>query len=503
MEYDNTNSRYFMLSAWVDYGRLDIEPYKTETIDVSVHDGKTYSNKSIGLPLLAAPAYWVARRLPPISRDAPLSPRSRYLTRLAAVTLPFALAGALLLRLMIRLGASPRDACLASLAYGFGTIAWIHGTLFSGHETAAAAGLASFYLSWSTAESKGRSVRRWAAAGALAALPALCDSASVALSAALAGYGFWKIRNDAGRGRARAAFAAGLCVPAAALAVYNARCFGAPWAFSYGHLAPGAFGARANAGLFGVNAPDPKALLALLVSPWRGVFFLMPVLLLGLPALIGRRLPRAEAVWIRGLVAGYFILNASYFGWHGGWTFGPRYLVPMLPFLALPVAFNARTWWFPLLFALSAAQVALAQAVMPHTPEVSWNHVVEVLLPLARYGYWSKNIGTWLGLGEPLSLIAFAAVAAAAAWKLLPRRTPASRPSPPPAWHAVFGAAALGIVGSIALLRSPGRWPAILHACKGHLLANAAYQLRSQSLLGASRYENSLSRDERRPPPPN
>jgi hypothetical protein len=34
----------------------------------------------------------------------------------------------------------------------------------------------------------------------------------------------------------------------------------------------------------------------------------------------------------------YLLLNASYFYWEGGWSYGPRHMAPALPFLALALA---------------------------------------------------------------------------------------------------------------------------------------------------------------------
>ena len=40
----------------------------------------------------------------------------------------------------------------------------------------------------------------------------------------------------------------------------------------------------------------------------------------------------------RGRGVFYLLLNASYFYWEGGWAYGPRQVMPALPFLALGLA---------------------------------------------------------------------------------------------------------------------------------------------------------------------
>ena len=48
---------------------------------------------------------------------------------------------------------------------------------------------------------------------------------------------------------------------------------------------------------------------------------------------------RKEAVTFSSMFAFMLMFNISFNGWHGGWAFGPRYLIPVLPFLALPLVF--------------------------------------------------------------------------------------------------------------------------------------------------------------------
>jgi hypothetical protein len=58
-----------------------------------------------------------------------------------------------------------------------------------------------------------------------------------------------------------------------------------------------------------------------------------------LPGLILlRRSPwRAEWVTTLAIVLGFYVLISASAQWWGGWSAGPRYLVPMLPFLVWPL----------------------------------------------------------------------------------------------------------------------------------------------------------------------
>jgi hypothetical protein len=74
-------------------------------------------------------------------------------------------------------------------------------------------------------------------------------------------------------------------------------------------------------------------------SPFRGIFFLSPFLLLAFP---GMALWRRRGIeWLVCLAASMvlFLVVSSIYFWYGGSAMGPRYLIQMLPFLALPVIF--------------------------------------------------------------------------------------------------------------------------------------------------------------------
>jgi len=77
------------------------------------------------------------------------------------------------------------------------------------------------------------------------------------------------------------------------------------------------------------------------VSPYRGIFFLAPVLVMGCYGLViwlREKTYAAEARLCLAIFVFFFLVNASFNGYHGGFSAGPRYLVPGIPFLALPLA---------------------------------------------------------------------------------------------------------------------------------------------------------------------
>jgi len=105
--------------------------------------------------------------------------------------------------------------------------------------------------------------------------------------------------------------------------------FGNPLDSGYGEVTGGLFGASMPMGVAG-----------LLFSPGRGLLWMAPLLVL---APLGLWRLRADGERMTGRVLAALALAvvlpvAGMQGWHGAWTYGPRYLLPLLPFLWVAVA---------------------------------------------------------------------------------------------------------------------------------------------------------------------
>lgn len=88
-----------------------------------------------------------------------------------------------------------------------------------------------------------------------------------------------------------------------------------------------------------------EALLTIAIAPGRSLLIYSPPLLLALwawPAL--RRRDPATACFILALTLTRLLFVACRSDWHGGWAIGPRYLVPTVPFLLVPLAGWLERW---------------------------------------------------------------------------------------------------------------------------------------------------------------
>lgn len=122
------------------------------------------------------------------------------------------------------------------------------------------------------------------------------------------------------------AFALPLLLTGLALVTFNLFRYGDP--FNTGYLPNETFSGSLWQGLVGQ-----------LVSPGRGLFLYAPVLVLCLWGVLPLfRQARAEALLAGVIILVHLFLYGKWFMWHGGYAWGPRFMVPTLPFWAVFLA---------------------------------------------------------------------------------------------------------------------------------------------------------------------
>ncbi len=342
----NISSRLMLTYSMVDRGTVELTGLHQHTLDLAQYQGRYYSDKLPGYALLAAVPYGVARGVFGFPAH-PLNSRADdyvhwpadYWVTLATSGLLSAATAVLLVSLARQLGCRPAIAAMVGLAYGLSTPAYVYATLAYGHQATAFALLASFLLIWRRSPRFGWGMARLAASGFLAASAAVIEIQVGPVSAIL---GFFLLAEVLGRRQSPAglvAFAVGALVPTLALLKYNMLAFGSPWDMGYFHHVTFSH-VHTKSNPLGLEEPKSWKLQRLLVSPYRGLFVFAPILILALPGWIVLTIRRCWALTISSILicTTVMLVNLSYPEWTGGWSTGPRLLVPLIPFAMIPVA---------------------------------------------------------------------------------------------------------------------------------------------------------------------
>jgi hypothetical protein len=318
----NQNAHFDLARALVERQTLHVDGYHENTGDVAVVGGHVYINKPPGVSFLAAIPYAV---LYAIERalDVPTEAwKTLTLNAWLVTVLTCGVTGALIPAVLYlygrrRAGASPLAALGVALAVAFGTIVFPYSTMLFAHVPPALFLLLAFV--WVDE----RPLAGGIAAGIAGISYYLCIPAAVVLLV-----GAWL------RGGAKSAlrFALGGLPFGVLLIAYHMACFGSPFvtslevsrAFTEEGLLLGVF-----------RRPSLEALWGLTFGEYRGLFFVSPVLLI---AFLGMtRMPRRPLALIGAILAIFFFAVASFKQWPGGWAFGPRYVLPIVPLLAIPM----------------------------------------------------------------------------------------------------------------------------------------------------------------------
>ncbi|HEV3218046.1 MAG TPA: hypothetical protein VGZ27_20130 [Vicinamibacterales bacterium] len=343
----NQNSRFDLVRAILQRHTLQIDAFHENTGDKATYNGHVYSDKAPGLALTAVPVVAAATVA---LRSIGVDPKSERgivaLTYTATVALDgvaIAAAAVGLSLIALWLFGNESGATFAALSFGLATPAWAFATLFFGHALATACLLLAFgaAVALPTLTVTPARVRCAFLVGIAAgwgtvteytvAVPAALIAALVVANERLAKRDDWLA--------VLGALFAGAIICATVLAAFNAAAFGSP--FSLGYAVANSPLGELHVGVFGLTYPKPAIIGELLVGAYRGLLPLAPVLAL---APVGfwvwyRTAADRKPLAVAAIIPVYYLLlNSSYFYWEGGWSYGPRHMLPALPFLALALA---------------------------------------------------------------------------------------------------------------------------------------------------------------------
>lgn len=235
--------------------------------------------------------------------------------------------------LLVRRRLDAGRATLLTAAYAFGTNTWVTGSQALWQHGTGELLIVSALLCATGELTRGKAFL----VGIVCALGVMNRPPDLLLFGPVLLETFFRARADRSLPRVGAAVAMGLMVASAPFLAYNLATYGLPGG-GYQYL----FQHRPGTHSQFVKAPILPALAGLLFSPGKGLIFYSPFLLF----LAGRWKRDPDGIGDRrlsfllgaGVVAQVLVYSRT--DWRGGYSFGPRYLVDLLPvlvFLLVPV----------------------------------------------------------------------------------------------------------------------------------------------------------------------
>ncbi len=300
-------------------GRLEIAPEGRYTFTAS--DGRSYSKYGIGLPLYLLPLVAAGRGSAAI---AGLPPAEVIGFLISFASIPFSLLSLILLNLLLqRLGVAVNSAQWLMVALGLGTLCW----RYACYDVSEAMQMGLLLLA---AYGVIRGDTRHVTAGGLgfAGLVLVKVVYAAFLPVFLAFLLAPPPRGGTRTGRA-ALFASPVLLALCTIAILNHARFASILETGYGE----------EAYEFSL-AQLWYAIPSLFFTLDNGLFVFCPVAILGVLGCRAfvRRCPR-EGALCGAIVALNLIIAGTWHSWEGRWVWGPRFLVPAIPFWLLPIAF--------------------------------------------------------------------------------------------------------------------------------------------------------------------
>ena len=423
----NDGSRFALTAAIAGHGRLDIGgilesliSYPFKPGDVSAFNGKEFSDKPPLAGFLGVPVYLLANIFTSNIHTI------IYFTTLFVSGVSAALTCALIYLLLLKYGLEEKKAAFAALAAGLATNLFYWGTIMFGHALTTFLVLLAFYFIETGKQRKGD----WSPflSGLAGGLSVMNDYYAIVGVIALFFYGIFKEKN-AGNLRNGIFFILGGLGPAVIFAAYNYEVFKDPFTITVRHLKY--LGFVHKTGIFGLGVPSLKECWKYLFGLDYGLFpynpaLIVPVLLI--PAYLRKK---RRPAFFSVLIPVVFLLFLSGIGTNDlGASWGPRYLLPAVPFLVLPVALAEKKAWAAFVWLCSLSFVINLLAVNASYPYfLGWPEDVRFIVREIKFT-GSGNVFSFFlhtGPAASLALLPVPFLISAAIWRLFTVKTGAGK----------------------------------------------------------------------------
>lgn len=403
----NANTRMDLIYSIVDQGVLNIDlhcktfSYKEEyfTQDVAYYKGHYYTDKSPITSFLGVPVYFSLKQLSDLFLIQLYPDFSRYWVTLFVISLPSAFLAIFLFRFMGFIRPDAQDQLIVTLVYSLGTIAFPYSILFFSHQLTAALVFIGFYYLYNLFNKNNTGVLQWNSLFFAGFLVGLGFAAEQPAGIILVGISLFLLYGLKRKVQAFWFFV-GVGIAFLIPLYYYYKCFGNPFTPGYTYEMVPMFKEDMGKGFMGMTYPTWQTFWGITLSPYRGLFFQSPVLLLSIPGfyfMMRSKKIRPLGILCVFIVGGFFYFNSSLNNWHGGWAAGPRYLAPMIPFLIIPLYIAIPRFKRAIIFTgiLSIIYLSFICITEPQMP-ASGVLFVEFILPRFIHYNFTQNMLTFL-----------------------------------------------------------------------------------------------------------
>ncbi|MEE2902689.1 MAG: hypothetical protein VYC39_10170 [Myxococcota bacterium] len=412
----NEMVRVYMTKALVDEGTPSIDAVIRKwggVDDKAVRNGKMYSSKAPLQSLTGVPVYAMLSESITDKRVV-----TTWLRIFGSAIYGMAIAWLFLFWSRKRsqiLTNSETSGNALGLAFAVGTMFYPYAITFTGHILAALTA-GGTYLAVIKLLEKLEDSEDWFVFACLAGFSAgaapFAEYPAALVAAPILFGGFFAMPTLRSKGRYFLGLAVGGFLPFGLGLWAHHDSWGAFYKTGYSFLENRAYVEVHGTGFFGVNLPKADAFLGSLFSPGTGLFFYSPILIVGLVVLCmfcfqrehDNKLSHPRTLAIVGLIGfvAEVLFISGHTGWRGGWTLGPRYIIGVVPILAVwtieGLAFPRFRFWLGLTGGLSIILTGFASALYPHLSDVYGNPLISFVLPSYLNGEFSYGLAHSLGL---------------------------------------------------------------------------------------------------------
>jgi hypothetical protein len=393
----NQTSHYDLIRS-LDKDRTTIDQYQANTKDKAEYKNHWYSARAPGLALYSLPFYDALKAV-----NAEAVARSSQAQRGEDEMIYFiglwgnVLPGLLLLLLVGHLAErmQPGYGAATAVIFGLGTLALPLSTLLFSHIFTALLGFAAFAL---MLYERNGPPNPWylGVSGLLLGYAGASEYPLFFVALVLSLYMLSRRDSLTPRGVLGRAgpFVLGGLIGIVPLLLYNHYAF-----HSWTHLAYSNIKSQQK-GFFGIGVPSLKVMATLLFDS-RGLLTISPVLAMGGVGtwLLYKHGKRAEALAIAGICLCYVGYNSGYYLPFGGGFMGPRFLMTMLPFLALPIGIALKRYPGPTIALACVSLTTTIVATITH-PLAGYETEVVVWARYLREGFFQPTLASAFGLGR-------------------------------------------------------------------------------------------------------